>query len=66
MVGRWELRCGPFSVALSTRISLVLSCGCWGQPSLLTAREGGRVLEETNQTEELVERVAALDIGRRS
>jgi hypothetical protein len=33
---------------------------------LLTAREGGRVLEETNQTEELVERVAALDIGRRS
>jgi hypothetical protein len=37
-----------------------------GQPSLLTAREGGRVLEETNQTEELVERVAALDIGRRS
>jgi transposase len=32
---------------------------------LLTAREGGRVLEETNQTEELVERVAALDIGKK-
>ena len=31
----------------------------------MTAREGGRVLEETNQTEELVERVAALDIGKK-
>src|SRR5215216_5146256 len=28
-------------------------------------QEGGRVLEETNQTEELVERVAALDIGKK-
>ncbi len=28
-------------------------------------REGGRVLEETQDTEEFIERVAALDIGKK-
>jgi transposase len=32
---------------------------------LLTVREGGRVLEETKETEELIARVAALDIGKK-
>jgi hypothetical protein len=31
----------------------------------LTPRGGGRVLEETNQTEEIIARVAALDIGKK-
>jgi transposase len=31
---------------------------------LLGRRGGGRVLEETQDTEELIERVAALDIGK--
>ena len=30
----------------------------------MTVREGGRVLEETKETEELIARVAALDIGK--
>ena len=31
----------------------------------MTVREGGRVLEETKETEELIARVAALDIGKK-
>jgi len=31
---------------------------------LPVSEQGGRVLEETNDTEELIERVAALDIGK--
>ena len=32
---------------------------------LVAVREGGgRVLEETNDTEEIIERVAALDVGK--
>jgi transposase len=54
-----------FSVALSTRISFACPGGSCGQPSWLTVREGGRVLEETKETEELIARVAALDIGKK-
>jgi hypothetical protein len=31
---------------------------------LPVGEQGGRVLEETNDTEELIQRVAALDIGK--
>jgi transposase len=32
---------------------------------LVTARGGGRMLEETKDTEEIIARVAALDIGKK-
>jgi len=50
---------------LSTRISFALSLWLLRATMLLTARGGGRVLEETNQTEEIIARVAALDIGKK-
>src|SRR5829696_2496437 len=63
--GRWEPRCGPVTVALSTRIRFRLSLWLLRATVLLSGRRGGgRVLEETNDTEELIERVAALDIGK--
>src|SRR5829696_3939233 len=56
---------GPFTVALSTRIR------CTGRPAapagnrpLLVGAEGGRVLVETQETEEIIQRVAALDVGK--
>jgi transposase len=50
---------------LSTRIRFRLSLWLPRATVLLTRRRGGgRVLEETQDTEELIERVAALDIGK--
>ena len=63
--GRWEPAHGPFSVASSTRIRFLHSC-----PSLLRAAafpviQGRRqVLAKTQDNEEIIERVAALDIGK--
>jgi hypothetical protein len=63
-VGRWELRCGPFRVALSTRTRFRRPlCGSCG-PSRPDRREVIEVLEETQEREDLIERVAALDIGK--
>src|SRR5829696_3197132 len=63
--GRWEPRCGPVTVALSTRIRFRLSLWLLRATVLLSGRRGGgRGLGETNDTEELIERVAALDIGK--
>jgi transposase len=50
---------------LSTRISFALSLWLLRATMLLTARGGGRVLEETKETEEIIARVAALDIGKK-
>jgi hypothetical protein len=56
---------GPFTVALSTRIRFACCL------RLLRATDRGssehreaRVLEETQETEEIIQRVAALDIGK--
>src|SRR5262252_3492347 len=65
--GRWEPAVGPFSVASSTRIRFLHPC-----PSLLRAaafppvipKEAGQVLAKTQDNEEIIERVAALDIGK--
>jgi hypothetical protein len=63
--GRWEPRCGSVIVALSTRIRFRLS---------LAAPAGNRAVGpsgrreagswKTQETEEIIERVAALDIGK--
>jgi hypothetical protein len=64
--GRWEPLRGSFTVASSTRI-------CFACPSRflraaaccsVNCEEVGRVLEETQDREEIIERVAALDIGK--
>src|SRR4029450_13528514 len=58
---------GPFTVALSTRIRFAsCPCGSCGQPATLAHDRcrGGRMLEETHDTEEIIQRVAALDIGK--
>src|SRR5215472_2839361 len=64
--GRWEPAQGPFSVASSTRIRFLHSC-----PWLLRAaafsgyrREARRMLDRAQDNEEIIERVAALDIGK--
>src|SRR5205823_3421436 len=64
--GRWEPARGPFSVASSTRIRFLHSC-----PSLLRAaafarlsRRRCQVLAKTQDNEEIIEQVAALDIGK--
>src|SRR5512132_3401115 len=63
--GCWEPRRGPVTVALSTRIRFRLSLWLLRATVLLPRRPGGgRVLEETHDTEELIQRVAALDIGK--
>src|SRR6266536_1815095 len=66
LVGRWEPRCGPFTVASSTRIRfrplLWLPRAAVLVP--LTATRRAAVLEETHDTEEIIARVAALDIGK--
>src|SRR5215218_8908572 len=63
--GCWEPRRGPVTVALSTRIRFRLSLWLLRATVLLPRRPGGgRVLEETQETEELIERVAALDVGK--
>src|SRR5512132_1631808 len=63
--GCWEPRHGPVTVALSTRIRFRLSLWLLRATVLLPRRPGGgRVLEETHDTEELIGRVAALDIGK--
>src|SRR6266545_2795408 len=65
--GRWEPRQGPFTVALSTRIRFAsCPCGSRGQPDTLVYDRcrGGWMLEETQETEEIIGRVAALDIGK--
>src|SRR4029450_5679564 len=63
--GCWEPRRGPVTVALSTRIRFRLSLWLLRATVLLPRRPGGgRVLEETHDTEEIIQRVAALDIGK--
>jgi transposase len=65
--GCWEPAHGPFSVASSTRIRFLHSC-----PWLLRAaatfpviqREARQVLAKTQDNEEIIERVAACDIGK--
>jgi hypothetical protein len=65
-VGRWEPRCGSVTVALSTRIRFRLSLAAPAGNRAVNpvGTQGGRVLQETNDTEELIARVAALDIGK--
>ena len=65
--GCWEPAHGPFSVASSTRIRFLHSC-----PSLLRAaatfpdypKEARGMLAKTQDNEEIIERVAAGDIGK--
>src|SRR5512133_3521947 len=56
---------GPFTVALSTRIRFAFCPGApaGNRPLVVEPREAG-VLEETQETEEIIQRVAALDIGK--
>src|SRR4029450_918237 len=56
---------GPFTVALSTRIRFAFSpaAPAGDRPLVVEHREAG-VLEETQETEEIIQRVAALDIGK--
>jgi len=56
---------GPFIVALSTRIRFAFcpaapagDCRCWSEP-----KEAG-VLEETHDRDQIIQRVAALDVGK--
>jgi hypothetical protein len=61
LAGRWEPRIGSFSVASSTRIRFCSSlCGSCGQPPAVHPRQHGRcrVLQETQDREEIIERVA--------
>src|SRR4029453_9810209 len=56
---------GPFTVALSTRIRFAFcpAAPAGDRPLVVEHREaGGR--EETQETEEIIQRVAALDIGK--
>src|SRR4029453_2374854 len=62
--GCWEPRRGPVFVALSTRIRFRLSLWLLRAAVSFPSRGGGRVLEETHDTEEIIQRVAALDIGK--
>src|SRR5215218_7472812 len=56
---------GPFIVALSTRIRFASRPAApAGNRRLLVGAQGGGVLEETQETEEIIQRVAALDIGK--
>ena len=56
---------GPFAVALSTRIRLGFcpAAPAGDCPLVVERREAG-VLEETQETEEIIQRVAALAIGK--
>ena len=49
-------------MTVSTRIGFAFPGGSRGQPSLLVT--GGLMLEEARDTGEIIERVAALDIGK--
>jgi hypothetical protein len=50
---------------LSARIRFCLALGSRGQPLLVAwERGGGWVLQEAQDREEIIERVAALDIGK--
>src|SRR5215217_7088986 len=56
---------GPFIVALSTRIRFASRPAApAGNRPLVVGAQGGRVLEETQETEEIIQRVAALDVGK--
>jgi hypothetical protein len=58
---------GPFHVASSTRTSFVffpLAAPAGGRPSRPDRKEARQMLEETQEREEIIERVAALDIGK--
>src|SRR5215207_6358013 len=73
LLGRWRplisrvlgAAPGPFIVALSTRIRFAF---CPAAPAgdcpLVVGAQGGRVLEETQETAEIIQRVAALDVGK--
>jgi transposase len=39
-------------------------CGSCGQPPVVVEAQGGRMLEETQETAEIIQRVAALDVGK--
>src|SRR5512132_2221120 len=56
---------GPFTVALSTWIRFACrpAAPAGNRPLVVERREAG-VLEETQETEEIIQRVAALDIGK--
>src|SRR6266480_1199551 len=56
---------GPFTVALSTRIRFACRPAAPAGTARWSSepREAG-VLEETQETEEIIERVAALDVGK--
>ena len=65
LAGCWEPCDGAFIVAVSTRISFCLLRGSCGQPPAgRCERGGGGVLQEAHDREEIIERVAALDIGK--
>ena len=56
---------GPFTVALSTRIRFAFcpAAPAGNCPLVVEHREAG-VLEETQETAEIIQRVAALDVGK--
>jgi hypothetical protein len=65
--GRWEAAHGPFIVASSTRISFLsmpFAPAGSGRLCVFEAREAGQVLTGTQDNEQIIERVAALDIGK--
>jgi hypothetical protein len=64
--GCWEPRRGPVVVALSTRIRFRLSRWLLRAAVSFPSRRGGRVPEETHDSEEIMQRVAALAIGKAS
>ena len=66
LVGRWELRLGPFSVASSTRISFAVPSQLLRATAVFTptGELEDQMPEETEDREEIIERVAALDIGK--
>ena len=55
---------GLFIVAASTRISFRYTHGSCGRRPTFDCREEARVITETRDHEEIIERVAALDIGK--
>src|SRR5215217_791701 len=55
---------GPFTVALSTRIRFAFRPAApAGNRPLVVGAQGGRVLEETHDKDQIIQRVAALDVG---
>src|SRR5437870_3251952 len=65
LVGRWESCRGPFLVASSTRISFcTLPCDSCGRPPQVGSEEEAQMLEPAQDNQDIIERVAALDIGK--